>query len=98
MAEDFGPYGQSDGFRTEGMDLSVPAVDLFEEKDDIVVKAEIKGMDKDNIQVNLTDHTLTIQRRKEKSRRGQARELLSCRTELWLVHENAGVAEGRPCG
>jgi HSP20 family protein len=49
-----------------GMEITTPAVDLFEEKDDIVVKAEMPGMDKDNIQVNLTDHTLTIKGEKKK--------------------------------
>ena len=46
--------------------MRAPAVDVFEEKDDIVVKAEIPGMDKDNIEVNLTDHTLTIKGEKKK--------------------------------
>jgi HSP20 family protein len=46
--------------------VRAPAVDVFEEKDDIVVKAEIPGMDKDNIEVNLTDHTLTIKGEKKK--------------------------------
>jgi HSP20 family protein len=49
-----------------GMEISAPAVDLFEEKDDIVVKAELPGMGKENIQVNLTDHNLTIRGEKKK--------------------------------
>jgi HSP20 family protein len=53
-------------FRTEGMELTAPAVDLYEEKDDIVVKAELPGMEKDNIEVNLADHTLTIKGEKKK--------------------------------
>jgi HSP20 family protein len=63
----FRPLWPERWFRTEGVDLSVPAVDLFEEKDDIVVKAEIPGMDKDNIEVNLSDHTLTIKGEKKKA-------------------------------
>ena len=51
---------------TEGMELTAPAVDLYEEKDDIVVKAELPGMEKDNIEVNLADHTLTIKGEKKK--------------------------------
>jgi HSP20 family protein len=43
-----------------------PALDLYEEKDDIVVKAELPGIDKNNIEVNLTDHTLTIKGEKKK--------------------------------
>jgi HSP20 family protein len=53
-------------FKTEDLDFTAPAVDLYEEKDDIVVKAELPGMDKENIEVNLTDHTLTIKGEKKK--------------------------------
>ena len=54
------------GFGTGEMEAKPPVVDVFEEKDDIVVKAELPGMEKDNIQVNLTDHTLTIKGEKKK--------------------------------
>ena len=40
--------------------MEPPIVDVFEEKDDIVVKAELPGIEKVKIEVNLTDHTLTI--------------------------------------
>jgi HSP20 family protein len=52
--------------RTEGLEVAAPVVDLFEEKDDIVVKAELPGIDKENIEVNLADHTLTIKGEKKK--------------------------------
>jgi HSP20 family protein len=48
-----------------GTEISTPAVDLYEEKDDIVVKAELPGMEKDNIEVNLTDNRLTIKGEKK---------------------------------
>jgi HSP20 family protein len=41
-------------------------VDLYEDKNDIVVKAELPGIEKDNVEVNLTDHTLTIKGEKKK--------------------------------
>jgi HSP20 family protein len=71
MMEDFfgrrtRPWWPERWFRTEGMEVTAPAVDLYEEKDDIVVKAELPGIDKDNIEVNLTDHTLTIKGEKKK--------------------------------
>lgn len=53
-------------FKADKLEVRAPAVDLYEEKDDIVIKAEIPGMDKDNIEVNLTDHTLTIKGEKKK--------------------------------
>ena len=48
------------------MEVKPPIIDVFEEKDDIVVKAELPGMEKDKIEVNLTDHTLTIKGEKKK--------------------------------
>ncbi len=48
------------------MSIAAPAVDMFEEKDEIVVKAEIPGIDKDHVEVNLTDHVLTIRGEKKK--------------------------------
>jgi HSP20 family protein len=71
MMEDFfgrrmRPWWSDRWFRANEMEMAIPAVDLFEEKDDIVVKAELPGIEKDNIEVNLTDHTLTIKGRKKK--------------------------------
>ena len=40
-------------------------IDLYEDQDDIVVKAELPGIDRDDVHVNLTDHTLTIQGKKK---------------------------------
>jgi len=48
------------------MEPTSPTVDFYEEKDDIVVKAELPGIDKNNVEVNLTDHTLTIKGEKKK--------------------------------
>ncbi|HEX2930388.1 MAG TPA: Hsp20/alpha crystallin family protein [Candidatus Binatia bacterium] len=71
MMEDFfgrrmRPWWPERWFKGEGLDVRVPTVDVYEEKDDIVVKAELPGMDKENIEVNLTDHTLTIKGEKKK--------------------------------
>ena len=51
---------------TIGMELAAPAVDVYEEKDDIVVKAELPGIEKDHIEVNVSDHLLTIKGEKKK--------------------------------
>jgi HSP20 family protein len=71
MMEDFfgrrsRPWWPERWFRGEGLDVRVPTVDVYEEKDEIVVKAELPGMDKDGIEVNLSDHTLTIKGEKKK--------------------------------
>jgi HSP20 family protein len=41
-------------------------VDLFEDKNEIVIKAELPGMEKENVEVKLTDHMLTIKGEKKK--------------------------------
>ena len=48
------------------LEISAPTIDLYEDKNDIVVKAELPGIDKDNIEVNLTNSTLTIKGEKKK--------------------------------
>jgi HSP20 family protein len=37
-----------------------PSVDIFEEGNEVVVKAELPGMGKDEIDVNITDDVITI--------------------------------------
>lgn len=49
-----------------GMEITIPTVDLYEEKDDIIVKAELPGMEKENIDINLLDDRLTIKGEKKK--------------------------------
>jgi HSP20 family protein len=46
--------------------ISVPAIDLYEEKDEVVAKAELPGLDKNDIQVSISDHLLTIKGEKKK--------------------------------
>jgi HSP20 family protein len=53
-------------FRSEDMLINAPLVDVFQEQDDIVVKADLPGVDKDNLDIQLTDHTLTIKGEKRK--------------------------------
>jgi HSP20 family protein len=52
-------------FGSEG-GANVPALDVYEDKDDLVVKAELPGLDKENVEVNLADHTLIIKGEKRK--------------------------------
>jgi HSP20 family protein len=52
--------------------VGVPLVDVYEEKDEIVAKAELPGIGKSDIQVNISDHILTI--RGEKKKEGEIKE------------------------
>ncbi len=43
-----------------------PSVDVFEEKDEVVVKAELPGITKENIDVKVSDDVITISGEKKK--------------------------------
>lgn len=43
-----------------------PSLDVFEEKDEIVVKADLPGMNKDEIEVTVTGDVVTIKGEKKK--------------------------------
>lgn len=51
-----------------GVGVSPPSVelDVYEEKDEIVAKAEVPGLEKDDIEVSIADSTLTIKGEKKK--------------------------------
>lgn len=58
--------------------LGVPAVDVYEEKDAVVVKAELPGMEKDDIEVTLTGTTLTLKGEKKKEEEVKERDFYRC--------------------
>jgi HSP20 family protein len=53
------------------LDIEPPVVDFYKEKDDLVVKAELPGIEKQDIEVNVTDHTLTIKGEKKKEEKAE---------------------------
>jgi HSP20 family protein len=55
-----------------GMIMRMPAVDVYDEKDDVVIKAEIPGLSKEDLSVQVTDSTLTI--KGEKKREEEVKE------------------------
>ena len=59
--------------RLEKEELS-PAVDIFKEGNDIVVKAEVPGMSKENINVSLTDDDITISGEKKKEEKVEEKD------------------------
>ena len=52
------PFWPGAGFAK--MDEISPSVDIFEEDDNVVVKAEIPGISKDDLNVTISENTLTI--------------------------------------
>jgi HSP20 family protein len=52
--------------RSTFMDLKTPKVDIIDRDNDVLVKAEIPGVNKDDLDVSLTDTTVTIKGRTAK--------------------------------
>jgi HSP20 family protein len=61
---------------TPGSSLGMrePSLDLYEEKDQIVVKAELPGMTKDDIQVSIADNLLMIRGEKKKEEEDKGKD------------------------
>ncbi len=53
---------------------AVPAVDVFEEGDSVVVKAELPGMKKEEIEIELAGDVLTISGKKEKEEKVEKKD------------------------
>jgi HSP20 family protein len=62
------------GLRMREMEEVSPSMDIFTEGDDVVVKAELPGMKKEDIDVNLTEDTITISGEKEKEEEVQKKD------------------------
>lgn len=59
--------------------LTVPAVDLFQTDDDIVLKAAIPGIKADDVQINVTGDVLTI--------KGEVRHEEDKQEKAWHIRE-----------
>ncbi len=64
-------FGRTPGRRMMSDGLWAPIMDIEETKDDIIVKAEIPGMTKDDVKIQITGDMLTIsgeRKREEESK------------------------------
>jgi HSP20 family protein len=66
---------------------TVPAIDVYEEKDAIVVKAEVSGMTKDDVQVSMSGDVVTI--------RGEKKQEEDVRDGEYYRHERSYGAFSR---
>ena len=57
-----------DGQRRRPFSVFAPDIDLYEENNEIVVKAELPGMEKDNIQIEFSDYQLSIKGEKKRDK------------------------------
>ncbi|MGB9072227.1 MAG: Hsp20/alpha crystallin family protein [Terriglobales bacterium] len=93
--EPFGNIGRdADSGRTEVQEVREPMVDVFEEEDHLLVLAELPGIGKEDIQVDVKDDVLTITaERGEKKYRKEVLLPRSVSKEKMQVTCNNGVLE-----
>ncbi|NCO68388.1 MAG: Hsp20/alpha crystallin family protein [Nitrospirae bacterium CG_4_10_14_0_8_um_filter_41_23] len=65
------------GLRMPEIEEVAPSVDIFEDRDDVVVKAELPGMKKEDIDVSLTDDAITISGEKKKEEKVEKKNYYS---------------------
>jgi len=58
---------------------SVPAIDMFQTDDEIVVKAALPGMKSDEVQINITGEVLTL--------KGEVQQNQEMEEKAWHMHE-----------
>lgn len=61
--------------------LQAPFLDMYEENGDVVVKAELPGMSKDDIEVTLSDSMLTLKGEKKKEEEVKEKDYHRCERE-----------------
>ncbi len=67
LFEDFFPV-KSGERRDYLAEVWAPAIDIYETKDDVVVKAELPGMNKEDIKINIVDNSLVIEGEKKQEK------------------------------
>ena len=70
-----------------------PAVDIYETENELVVKADLPDLQDKDIDVRITNNTLTIRGERKFEKDGQGRKLSPNRTDLWCVHAKLFPAE-----
>lgn len=58
--------------------MMVPSVDIFEDKGDVVVKAELPGIKKEDIDITLTEDTITISGEKKMEKEVKKKDFYRC--------------------
>jgi HSP20 family protein len=62
----FRPLGVERWWPARDSGVGMPALDLYEEKDEVVAKVELPGLEKEDIEIHVSDNLLTIKGEKKK--------------------------------
>ena len=67
--------------RNGGSNWSSPAIDMYQTKDDVVVKAALPGIKANDVQININDDVLTI--------RGETKQEEEQKDKSWHIREHS---------
>jgi HSP20 family protein len=70
-----------------------PALDIYEEKDDIVVKAELPGMTKNDIEVDISNSHLTLKGEKKREEKIAEEDYFACERAYGAFHRSVELAK-----
>lgn len=62
------------GFDFPRMEEMSPSVDIFEEKGKVIIKAEVPGINKDDLDVSITENTVTISGEKKQEEKVERKD------------------------
>jgi HSP20 family protein len=74
LGRPFGPRWLPSIRWPEEMEMSYPAVDIFEDSRHVMVKAELPGMKKEELDVNITEDAITISGEKKKEEKMEEKD------------------------
>jgi HSP20 family protein len=74
MERMLGNFLTEDRWPAKSLGMQEPKLDLYEEKDQIAVKAELPGLTKDDIQLSIADNVLTIKGEKKKEEEDKGKD------------------------
>ena len=95
------PWWPQRWLRGDG-EATTPSVDVYEEKDDIIVKAELPGMDKSDVEVNISDSELTLKGEKKKEEKVEEENYFRCErsygafSDQWSSRRTCRPTRSRP--
>ena len=69
------PFGMTDGWHTS----SVPAIDMYQTDNEVVVRASLPGVKTEDVQINMTGDLLTI--------KGEMKQADKSKTKNYHIHE-----------
>ena len=93
MMEDFfgrrrRPWWPSLWSRGGVSELITPVVDIYEEKDDIVVKAEMPGMTKEDIEIDISNTHLSLKGEKKREEKIEEEDYFACERAYGAFHRS----------